>query len=241
MKKINYELKLKAIRPFTNLGINSRKHFSRQEKWYISYYYNKLLETRFIEKDGSKFVQKVKFQKNKKSNVKGAPKLKGKFIKGASPQDKVNSKGHIIKNHKIKIFIPLDFSDILEKVEYEEDIQAYVEKEVRAALNPYWKNLKEKDFFTIALIGGAEFGQNKRSITPKLKRRDGIEYATGIGKKRKLFEISAQIAKLLTRSINKYKISENLIEGIYLWKFKNQRQKLKRKEKSVISKAKKNA
>lgn len=233
---MEYKQKLDAIRNFTNLNIKSRKNFTRREKWLISRYYNILRGQGFIEYDPDKnnFVQKVKFVKNKKSNVKGAPRTKGQFIQGAKPSDKIRN-GKILKGSYSKQFIELDFTDAISN---DEIFPEAIQETVYFALEDYQDEIKSNDYFTIVTNSGWEIGQNQKSSTPKNERKDGRAYTKGLGFDRKVEELSFQIEELLNRSINKYKAGKDLIKGVYLWKFFNQKEPTK-KQKRIIKRKKK--
>jgi len=229
-KNKNYELNLKAIRPFTNLGIKNRKNFTPSQKRMITIYHDRLVNDGLIEKDGDRYIQKVKFQKNKKSNIKGNPRIAGVFVHGAMPNDRINKKGQIIKNGYLKTFIPLDLSGIIE-FEGEENRLEYIKIKLEIALNDF--KLKEKDYFTIVLQGGWEIGQNMRAKTPLSKRHHGTKFTENKIRKNKIRELTDRLFNYMNTSINKYKVAENLITGLYHYDFKNQRQPTN-KEKSII-------
>lgn len=225
-KKLNYEEKLVAIRPFTKLPIKNRKNFTKTEKWYITHYFKILKSEGFIEYDREekKFTQKGKFTRNKKGNVgegriRGAPRTAGRFIRGAKQSDRVTKGGKIIREHYTKEFIKTDFSDVIEQeiIDNGEVLEILFE-----SIGKRIYKIIPSDYFTIVLENGHEIGQNQRAKTPKEKRKEGKAVGKGLTIDDKIFEVGERITELLIKARNKYKI-EDLIKGIFLWHFTNQR------------------
>ena len=214
-----YQEKLKIIRPFTKLGIKNRVNFTPSEKRMITIYYNELIDSGLIENDGNKYIQKVKFVKNKKSNIKGNPRINGVFIQGAMPNDKIDKKGRIVKGAYLKEFIPIDFNNFASLSD--ERQRPYIQLKLKNAL----KNmaLKAIDYFSIVLAGGWELGQNMRHKTPIAERHHGREFTKEKVRDLKIRELTEVIFNLLTTSVNRYKIKDQLIIGLYYYKFRNQR------------------
>ena len=222
-----YAEKLKAIRPFTKLNINNRINFTPSEKRMITIYHNELTDNGLIEQSGGRYVQKVKFIKGRKSTRKGNPRINGEFIQGAMPNDRLNKQGHIIKGAYIKEFIPITFGGFIKA----DDGQKYVENKLKKNLNT--RNLKAVDYFTIVLAGGWEVGQNMRHKTPIEERRHGKEYTKSKEYDNKIKELTLVIDRLLNTSVNSYKIGEDLIIGLYYYKFKKQRKPTKAELKAI--------
>ena len=226
-KNKNYAEKLKSIRPFTNLGIKNRKHFTPSQKRMITIYHNELTDNGLIEKSGNKYIQKVLFIKGIKSNRKGNPRINGVFVQGAMPNDRLDKKGRIIKGGYLKEFIPVTFLNY----NISKNPEKYVRNKLIKTLSNM--NLKADDYFTIVLAGGWEVGQNMRKNTPMKDRRHGKEYTRDRQYDIKIKQLTAVINQLLNTSVNKYKIAEELIEGLYLYKFKNQRKPTKTELKAI--------
>ena len=228
MQTINkiYAEKLKAIRPFTKLGINNRVNFTSSQKRMITIYYNDLIDTGLIEKSNGRYIQKVKFQKNKKSNRKGNPRINGVFIQGAMPNDRIDKKGRIVKGFYLKEFIPVDFKGFAA-----DSTREYIERKLRPALKPL--KLVEKDYFTIVLSGGWELGQNMKAKTAIKDRKHGREYTKNEIYETKIKELTVVIFNQLSTSVTRYKISDELIKGLFLYKFKKQRKPTKAELKAI--------
>jgi len=228
-KNKDYSQLFKAIKPFVKLNIpHNKKNFTRQEKWYISRYSTILIGDGLIKEEGGTYHQTVKFQKGKSSTTKGAPKLKGRFIQGAKPSDKVIG-GIIQKDNYSKTFIKLDFSGS-EEIDPDQ-LYDFVYEILSIGLMPFWDKIQKADYFSIVVSNGWEI---------KLGNPDALKYTDGLTKGRKLEELAKQITKLLKKSIEKYEIKGMLISGIYIWKFKNQRKKMTKKESKIVKGKKKN-
>lgn len=223
----NYSDKLKSIRPFTKLGIKNRVNFTPSQKRMITIYHAELTENGLIEKDGNKYIQKVKFQKGKKSNRKGNPRIDGVFIQGAMPNDRLDKKGRIIKGSYTKEFIPIEFKGVIKS----KDPEKYISNKLNKHLKGF--NLKAIDYFTIVLAGGWEVGQNMRHTTPLKQRKHGTQYTKEKEHSLKIRELTDVIFNLLNTSVNRYKIGENLIIGLYYYQFKNQRKPTQKELKAI--------
>lgn len=237
MANLKYSDKLKYIRPYTKLGINKNASFTPQEKRLIAKYFNLLEKEGVIRKENGKFINTVKFVKSTKKQSKGSPKFTGYFIKGAKPSDKINKQGQIITDHYIKTFIPANFSSALVEDEEEGDqidedtiYQILVE-----VLTPYYEELKGSDYLTLVLENGFEIGRGKFTNP---NEKTGQALTKGLSKAKKIDELVYEIAKILRKSVDKYKIAENLLKGLYLWKFINQKKPSKKTSK-IIKKGKK--
>jgi hypothetical protein len=222
-----YQEKLKAIRPFTKLGIKNRVNFTPSQKRLITIYHNELTDNGLIEQQDGRYIQKVKFIKGKKSNRKGNPRINGVFIQGAMPNDKLDKQGRIIKGAYIKEFIPVEFKGFHRS----KDQKKYVENKLRKVLKG--RDLKEIDYFTIVLLGGWELGQNMQAKTPIKERRHGREYTKEKRFDLKIRELTSVIYNLLTTSVNRYEVKDSLIIGLYYYKFKNQRKPNKKELKAM--------
>jgi hypothetical protein len=229
MKKIKYSDKLNFIRNFTSLGINKRASFTPQEKRLISKYYNILRNEGVLKEENNKIVSTVKFVKSKKK-VKGKPLLSGYFIKGAKPNDKINRQGQIITDNYIKTFIAIDFSEAVIESDNDEPDEEIIEELLIDGLTPYYEELKTSDYFSLVVENGFEVGRGRFENTEDKKAN---RIGQGIGKQRKITELVYEIQKLLKRSVQKYKIAENLLSGIYLWKFINQKKPNKKQSKII--------
>lgn len=243
-KPLGYQEKLKAIKNYTSLGINSKKYnaknpnFSLREKKIITKYYNTLKTSGYFDYDPEEqvFIPKVKIVKSKKKKQKGSPRLNGYIVQGANPNDKIRG-GKIIKGNYEKIFIPMDFSDL--PVGDDDALDEVITEVVFDAITPYYEDLKYGDYFTIVLQNGWELGQRKGKAIEKDKRRDGQKIAEDLEGEDKFMNLVDKIRELIEYARNKYKMeNKEMVTGIYLWKFTNQR-KPNNKEKSVINKKKK--
>lgn len=221
----NYAEKLKSIRPFTRLRIKNRINFTPSQKRLITIYYNELTENGLIENIGGKYIQKSKYIRNQKKpfkgayNKKGHPRIKGNFYQGALPQDKLDKRGRILKGAYIKEFIPIDFTGFAV-----EGTKEFIKNKLEIALEGHV--LKESDYFSMVLIGGWEIGQNMKHKTRINQRRNGPKIKISKGKEirnNKIRELTNFIFEALSTSMKKYEVKENLLIGIYLYKFKNQR------------------
>lgn len=226
-KNKNYSEKLKAIRPFTKLGIKNRTNFTPSQKRMITIYHNELIDNGLIENDGERYIQKVKFVKGKKSNRKGNPRINGVFIQGAMPGDKLDKKGRIVKGAYLKEFISVTFPNY----QRAKNPELYVRKKLEKALSG--RDLKAIDYFTIVLAGGWEVGQNMRHTTPIKQRHHGREYTKRKEYDLKIRELTDVINGLLNTSVNRYKIGEQLIIGLYYYQFRNQRKPNKKELKAI--------
>lgn len=192
-----------------------------------------------FNKEEKKIIQKSGFQEGAKTR-KGS-KLKGRIVQGASPGDKIRG-NKIIRNGYDKIFIPLDLEDIeLESEDYEA-IKEAVADELSVKLDPYYSELQDFDYFTIRLIIGWEVGQNKRARTPIEKRREGRAMAKGADPERKMDILTEKISELVSLESQKYSklksfFTKSIVDGVYLWSFKDQREPTEA-EKKIASKKK---
>lgn len=233
---IDYRVKFKAIKNYTQLGINSnKKNYTPQEKRQITRYYNLLKGAGFfdIQKSGE-FIEKVKFVKgNKKTKISGAPRLKGTFIWGAAPTAKVKG-NKIIGEFYDKTFLPLDtrvFDDPdldldLELSEYDEIALEVINE----AVAPIYEDIKTADYFSFVLQNGSEIGQKKSSRVKKISRRDGQKYAANVGPDLKLSILADSLAEFMRGVGSKYK-NTDIIKGLYWYEMKNQRTPNKREKK----------
>lgn len=230
---LSYIEKREIVRNYVKLPFRTRKNFDRREKWYLSYYYNLLRNKGIIEEKDGNIFQKVKIVKNNKSNLKGAPRLKGRVVRGASPNDRVRG-NKIFRDNLTKTFVKLDFTFDSED---EQDIKNEISKEIKSKFRDI--DLKPQDYFTVVLIGGAEFGQNQRKKTKKSERREGRAYGTGLQKSDKINEIIRLCEEIILRAITKYKPDiEDIVSGVYIYRFKNQRKPTKKETRLIKRKNK---
>lgn len=223
-----YNEKLKAIRPFTRLGIKNRINFTPSEKRLITIYHNELTDNGLIEQQDGRYVQKVKFIKGKKSTRKGNPRINGVFVQGAMPTDKLDRKGRIIKGAYIKEFIPVTFKGYSKA----KDKEKYISNKSNKAFAQF--KFTEIDYFTVVLQGGWEWGQDMKHKTPIERRHHGMEISKSHEiRKNKIRELTLRINGLLNTSANRYKIGQDLIIGIYYYKFKNQRKPTQKELKAM--------
>lgn len=253
-KKVkNYAAQYAALKDYTSLRFRNSKNFSPKQKREITAHLNVLLKQGLIKhsEHENKYIPLVKFipaknKKSKKDKLKGAPKINGIFIRGATPRDKIDKKGRIKGEFFDKILIPLDFTaweatpDELYETEDGEEPETgtlydFVYQELASALTPYYEELNYSDYFTVVTANGWEMGRG-RNKDPKKKK--GKEQARDVGKTRKVKILAEKITDLLARAAIKYQIGLSLVSGLYLYKFKKQR-KPSKKEKSVYKRKKK--
>lgn len=229
--KLDYIQKLKIIRPFVTLNIRKTKNnvLTPTEKRQITVYFDKLIKEGFIRQEGTSVYQVVKFVKSKKVKNK---KFKGYWNKGAIPSDKINRNGDIISENTVKTFIPIDFKKAYVKNLSDKKIEKLIEK----ALINHGKKILKADYFTLVTANGYEVG---RGQFKNFRDKKGIAYAKGLSVKDKIKEIARVVALILRKSIENYKISENLLSGLYLYRFKKQRQPNKREFNIIFKKVKK--
>lgn len=222
-----YAEKLKSIRAFTKLGIKNRVNFTPSQKRMITIYHNELTDNGLIEHDGDRYIQKVKFLKGKKSNRKGNPRINGVFVQGAMPNDKLDKKGRIVKGAYTKEFIPVAFDNYGRA----KNKELYVKNKLIKAFKN--RKLINSDYFTIVLAGGWEEGQNMRHKTPIKDRHHGKKYTERKEFENKIRELTLVINQLLSTSMQRYKIKDALIIGLYYYKFTNQRKPTRKELKAI--------
>lgn len=238
---LSYQQKLNIIKDITTLGINSKKYhaknpnFTRTEKWLISRYYNLADQEGYLNyrEKGEGF--RVKFVKTKKRKEKKGKRFKGYFYQGAGIEDKIVN-GKIIKGAYEKTLVELNFGKI----------SRLKEKGLKAAVNRTLKKNADKlslvdgDYYTIVLQNGWELGQKnrKQQIEP---RKDGVKIAEDFEGIKKLEKLTEKIVEQLKQGMDKYQLGTMaLVKGIYVWKFRKQRQPNKKELKVISGRKRKN-
>ncbi len=202
--------------------------------------------------DGPGFLQITNFSKAKKQGKK----WRGTAVKGSKAGEKVkfNKKGYTISFPGYdKIFIPMNFKPNSEDREEIEEAQEMGEEVspidyidvpavARKALIPFRDEILEADYFTIRIMLGYEIGQRQSIKIPESKRRGGTKFGKGAEEERKVEIITSKLIENIqskyVRERSKYaplfnKFGNKLIDGVFLYKFKNQRAPTKTEKKTV--------
>lgn len=244
---LNYVEKKNLIKDYVDLNIKSRKNFTRQEKYLITYYYNKLKD--------SGYFQQIKQVKNKQRRIvglrptsrivrskkikeKGLPRLKGYIVPAASKGQKVRNRTILGENYT-KLYFPFNFAP-----DFEDEQGTQIEKTytyLKKTIGKTFKTALEAEYFTIVLVSNYELGQRKnRHARASGRTRNGQEIAEGADPlDRKLKILARELYILLERADSSYSyerlIDENLdlVKGLYFYRFKNQRKPNAKEKKTV--------
>lgn len=233
MSKIPYELKLKAIRNFTDFKFKrKRKHFTASEKAQITRYYNYAEKHNIIKfnEEENKFY--INYKINKKAKApKGFKKFKG------LPEPEITYTERRTKGFK-KIYIPFSLPSInLIEID-DKELKFEIEQELHSVLGPYYDDLNKTDFFTVVLANGREIGQKKARKTPKEKWVEGNSIGGAESPARKirlLTEIILENVSWNTHNYGSYKEflgpHESLVQAIILWKITKEKKRKSKKAK----------
>lgn len=242
-KKFKYSEKLKAIRLFINIPFKHQRdetNYSAKEKQFITREFNKLFKAQHLMylPDENKITAREKFIRSKKK-AKGKYS-KGYFVAGSKPSDIVNKAGEIVRKEFTKKFIPLDLSEAPFAASSEKKLRDFIHEVLVEAFNDI--EVEEKDYFSIKLINGFEVGQNQKAKIPQKQWKEPRSYAQSGTKGRRITTLSRLIASLTIvsqmqyESLKKQYNTNDIVTGVYQWKFLHQRQPTKQEKKRYAKK-----